>query len=282
MALIMQGREVAEAMRQELRAEAAALRAAGIRPRLVMLRVGGREDDLAYERAVQKRMEGLQIEYEVCALPQNVSQQELESVFEGFNRDGKIHGILVFRPLPGHLDEEPLREMISPEKDADGMGVLNTARLFAGEDTAYPPCTAQAVIEMLDHYGIEPAGKRVTLIGRSMVVGRPLAMLLLNRNATVRICHTRTANVKEACLDAEILVAAAGFAGMVREEMVSPGTIVIDVGINVDKNGKICGDVDYEAVKEKASCITPVPGGIGSITTTVLAKHVLRGARARL
>ncbi|MDO4787619.1 MAG: bifunctional 5,10-methylenetetrahydrofolate dehydrogenase/5,10-methenyltetrahydrofolate cyclohydrolase [Johnsonella sp.] len=282
MAVIMKGREVVEAMKEELRARASALRAAGTVPKLMILRVGKREDDLAYEKAVKKRMEELQIEYEVCELPQSVTQEELESEFKKFNQDGNIHGILVFRPLPGHLDEEPLREMIFPEKDADGMGILNTARLFAGESTAYPPCTAQAVLELLDHYGIGIEGKKVTLIGRSMVVGKPLAMLLLNRNATVRICHTRTADLKEACLDAEILVAAAGSAGMVRGDMVSPRTVVIDVGINVDKNGNICGDVDYESAKENASLITPVPGGIGSITTSVLAKHVLRGAGAKL
>ena len=215
---------------------------------------------------------------QVVELPEDVSQRELEESLKSLNRDSSVHGILVLRPLPRHLDEEPLTRIIDPVKDVDCMSPVNIAKIFSGDDSGYAPCTPEAVMEMLDHYGIDPKGKKVTVIGRSMVVGKPLAMLLLGRHATVTICHTRTADLAATCRDAEILVAAAGKAKMVGASMAGEGAVVVDVGINMDQEGNLCGDVDFEAVEPKASFISPVPRGVGSVTTSVLAQHVVRAA----
>ena len=186
----------------------------------------------------------------------------------------------MFRPLPGHLDEEPLKSLIDPVKDVDCMSPVNIAKVFSGDDSGYAPCTPEAVMEMLDHYGIDPKGKKVTVIGRSMVVGKPLAMLLLKRHATVTICHTRTEDLTGTCRAADILIAAAGKAKMVTAPMAGEGAVVVDVGINMDPEGNLCGDVDFEAVEPGASFISPVPRGVGSVTTSVLAQHVVRAAES--
>ena len=217
---------------------------------------------------------------QVTELPEDVSQRELEEALEALNRDPPVHGILVFRPLPGHLDEEPLKSLIDPVKDVDCMSPVNIAKVFSGDDSGYAPCTPEAVMEMLDHYGIDPKGKKVTVIGRSMVVGKPLAMLLLKRHATVTICHTRTENLTGTCRAADILIAAAGKAKMVTAPMAGEGAVVVDVGINMDPEGNLCGDVDFEAVEPGASFISPVPRGVGSVTTSVLAQHVVRAAES--
>ncbi len=227
----------------------------------------------------KKRMEIVGIDCEVFELPLDISQEEFEKVFRKVNDDEKIHGILLFRPLPKHLDEEAVISSINPYKDSDCMCRDNIAKVFSGDKTGYAPCTAEAVMEMLDYYKIDPKGKKVTIVGRSMVVGKPLSMLLLNRHATITVCHTRTENLNATCQNADILVAAAGKAKMINGDMLSEGTIVIDVGINFDENGNLCGDVDFETVKDKASYITPVPRGVGSVTTSILAKHVIKGAK---
>ena len=193
-----------------------------------------------------------------------------------------MHGILLFRPLPKHLDGEALRRAIDPRKDVDGMSPLSAAKVFAGEDDGFPPCTPGAVMEMLEHYKVDLKGRNVTIVGRSMVVGRPLAMLMLAKHATVTICHTRTVDMPAVCRRADVLVAAAGKAGMIGADCVTDRSIVVDVGINVDAEGKLCGDVDFGAVEPVVSMISPVPGGVGAVTTSVLAKNVLKAARLQL
>lgn len=279
MGIVMRGAEAAKAIKEEVTEEAADLKERGINPCLAVIRVGARPDDLAYERGARKRMEASGIECRVTALPEDIGQKGLEQEFLKVNVDPEVHGILLLRPLPGTLDEEPLKAMIDPWKDVDGMSPVNIAKVFSGDETGFAPCTAEAVMEILRYYGVEICGKRATVLGRSMIVGKPLSMLLLKEHATVTICHTRTADIAKECRNAEILVAAAGNARMVTEEMVGKAAVVVDVGINVDEAGNLCGDVDYDAVEAKASYISPVPGGVGSVTSSVLAKHVVRSAR---
>lgn len=282
MSVVMRGTDVAKAMKEDLSREVSALKEAGIQPCLAIIRTGARPDDLAYERGARKRMELVGIECKVAELSEDISQKELEQAFSKVNEDPAVHGILLFQPLPGDLDVKPLKAMIDPMKDVDGMNPENIAKVFAGDESGFAPCTAEAVIEMLRHYGIVLKGKKVTVVGRSMVVGKPLSMLLLKEHATVTVCHTRTADLKAECQRADILIAAAGKAKMITEEMAGEGAAVVDVGINVDEEGNLCGDVDYDAVLGKVSHISPVPGGVGSVTSSVLAKHVVRSAAAYL
>lgn len=275
----MTGIEVAKAMRERMTAEVETLKAAGTEPCLAIVRVGERPDDLAYERGAKKRMELVGIMCRVIELSEDISQEEFEEEFDKINADPSVHGILLFQPLPNGLDAEPVQKKIDPLKDVDGMSPINVAKVFAGDESGFAPCTAEAVMEMLDYYGIEPEGKRAVIVGRSMVVGKPLSMMMLAKNATVTVCHTRTKNLEAICRDADILVACAGKARMITADMVGEGAVVVDVGINVDEEGNLCGDVDYEAVAEKASYISPVPRGVGSVTTSVLAAHVVRAAR---
>lgn len=278
MGIVMKGADVAAAMKERLVEETKRLTEQGILPCLGIVRVGARPDDLAYERGARKRMEAIGIGCQVTELPEDITQEEFEKEFRRVNDNPNIHGILLFRPLPAHLDEDPVREMIHPMKDVDGMSPVNIAKVFTGDESGYAPCTPEAVMEMLDYYKIDPRGKRVTVIGRSMVVGKPLSILLLKRHATITVCHTRTEELEQTCREAEVLVAAAGKAKMVSGSMVGDGAVVVDVGINVDAQGNLCGDVDYDAVQGKASYISPVPRGVGSVTSSVLAKHVVRGA----
>lgn len=278
MAIEMLGAEVAKAMKERIISRGDRLKQEGIIPCLTIIRIGERPDDLSYERGAKKRMELTGIECRVKELPEDISQEEFEGEFRKVNADETVHGILLFRPLPAHLDEKPVRKMINPYKDVDCMSDVNLAKVFAGDQSGFAPCTAEAVMEMLEHYGIDVCGKKVTVVGRSMVVGRPLAMLMLQKNATVTVCHTRTAELAETCRNADILVAAAGRAKMITSDMIGEGAIVADVGINADAEGKMCGDVDYEGALEKASFISPVPRGVGSVTTSVLALHIIKAA----
>jgi methylenetetrahydrofolate dehydrogenase (NADP+)/methenyltetrahydrofolate cyclohydrolase len=279
MAVMMKGSEVVNAMKERMLKEVEELSTKGIVPGLAIIRVGERPDDLSYERGAIKRCEGLGIKCKVLAYPESITQQALLEEIKKVNNDGAVHGILLFRPLPHHMDENVVKYVISPEKDIDCLNPVNVARVFEGDEAGFAPCTPEAVIEMLDHYGINAAGKKITIIGRSLVVGKPLSMLLLKKHATITICHTRTRNLEETCREAEILIAAAGKARMVTDAYVSEGQIVVDVGINVDESGNLCGDVDFEKVEKLAGFITPVPGGVGTVTTSVLAKHVIRAAR---
>lgn len=278
MSILMKGADVAKTMKEDLTGEARRLKDRGILPGLTIVRVGARPDDLAYERGARKRMEMIGIECKVVELPETITQAEFEKTFFKINEDPKVHGILLFRPLPGHLDEGPVVSRINPLKDVDCMCPVNIAKVFSGDETGHAPCTPEAVMEMLDYYKIDPKGKKVTVIGRSMVVGKPLSMLLLKRHATVTICHTRTKDLSATCREAEILVAAAGKARMVTADMIGDGAVVVDVGINVDAKGNLCGDVDFDAAEPVTSYISPVPRGVGSVTSSVLAKHVLKAA----
>jgi len=279
MSVTMMGTEVAAAMRERLTSEVQELKERGVNPCLGIIRVSTRPDDLAYERSAKSIMDKIGIDCQVTELPGDITQAELEDSFRRVNENQAIHGILLLRPLPLNLDEEPLKAMIDPFKDIDCMSPVNIAKVFSGDETGYAPCTSEAVMHMLEYYDINPEGKKVTIIGRSMVVGKPLSMMLLKKNATVTICHTRTRNMAETCRNADILIAAAGKARMVQTELVGRDAVVADVGINVDEEGKLCGDVNFDEVQKKASYISPVPKGVGSVTATVLAKHVIRGAQ---
>jgi len=278
MAEVLKGIEVANAMKEKLIAENAALIAKGVTPCLAIVRVGERQDDLAYERGALKRFEGLGIAVQVSVFPEDISQDEFEAGFKEINGNAAVHGILLFRPLPKHLDEDAILRIIDPAKDMDGMCDTNIAKVFAGDESGYAPCTPEGVVELLKHFEIPMKGRKIVIVGRSMVVGKPLAMLLLKENATITICHTRTEDLAAECRAADILIAAAGAAKMIKAEHVKEGTAVIDVGINVDDEGNLCGDVDFEAIEPIASVITPVPGGVGSVTTSILAMHTLKAA----
>lgn len=254
---------------------------AGTVPRLAIIRVGERPDDMAYERGALKKMENFGLQAESFSFPEDISDADFKAEFKKINENTDIDGILLLRPLPKQINERDIEHMIDPEKDLDGISPENIARVFAGESEGFAPCTAEAVIEVLKANDISLTGKRVAVVGRSMVVGRPLSMLLLKENATVTICHTRTKEIEKTCQNAEILIAAAGQARMINSSYVGADAVVIDVGINVDNDGNLCGDVDFESLNDVASMATPVPGGVGAVTTAVLAKHLVMAAGKR-
>ena len=278
MAEILKGAPVAAAISETLIPRAEALRQRGVEPCLAILRVGERTDDLAYERAARKRCETVGIRVESTVLDAACTQATLLAAIEQINENDAIHGCLLFRPLPKHLDEQAACEALSPRKDVDCMTAESLRTVFTGRGKGFAPCTAQSCVELLDYYGYDPAGKRAAVIGRSLVIGKPAAMMLLARNATVTMCHTKTADMPALCREAEILVVAAGKAGVVDETFTNPGQVVLDVGINAAPGGGICGDVQFDAVAPRVRAITPVPSGVGSVTTAVLCKHVIEAA----
>ena len=282
MAQLLKGLPVAKAIAKELSERSGLLNEKGVKPTLAILRVGSRPDDLSYEKGAVKRCAECGIEVRRVIFSENVTQQELIKSIEEINRDDTIHGVLLFRPLPKHMDENLVCAALAPEKDMDGITEGSMAGIFSGSGKGYPPCTAQACIEILDHYGIEIQGRRVTVMGRSNVIGKPVFMLLLKRNATVTVCHTKTADPVAECSRADILIAAAGKAGVITGKHVAPGQTVLDVGINVTPGGKLMGDVDFDAAEPVVGAISPVPGGVGSVTTAVLAKHVIEAAEKSL
>lgn len=279
MALLMKCDAAIAAMNKKICAAAEKLKASGTEPRLTILRVGGKPADLAYERGAKKRMAACGITVSQVILPEDVSQACLLAEIEDLNSDDSVHGVLMFRPLPKHLDEKAAAATLVTVKDVDGITDGSMAGLYSGSGRGFPPCTAAAVLEILDYYGIALQGKRVTVVGRSLVVGKPVAMMLIEKNATVTVCHTKTADLPARCREADILIAAAGRSKMIGAEHVSPGQIVIDVGINADAEGKLCGDVDFEAAAPIVAAITPVPGGVGGVTASMLASHVVEAAR---
>lgn len=276
---IIKGKPVADKISEDLKKEVKNLNEMGINPKLAIVRVGERADDLAYERGALKRCQNIGIETEVVKLDENISQDEFIKAIHKLNEDDKVNGILTFRPLPKHLSEDEIKYEISPKKDIDCFNPINTAKIVENDKTGYPPCTPTAVIEILKHYGINLTGANIVVLGRSMVVGKPLSMLLLNENATVNICHSKTRNLPEIASQADILVAAVGKAKMVKKDYVKDGAIVIDVGVNVDDQGNLCGDVDMEEVLDKVSMITPVPGGVGAVTTSILATNIVKACK---
>ncbi|HJD12215.1 MAG TPA: bifunctional 5,10-methylenetetrahydrofolate dehydrogenase/5,10-methenyltetrahydrofolate cyclohydrolase [Candidatus Ruminococcus avistercoris] len=278
MAKQLLGKEVTAALNERIKGDVEKLKAKGVIPMLGIVRVGERPDDLSYERGAVKRCETLGVSYEKFLLPENVSQDELMETIRTVNKREDIHGVLIFRPLPGHLDEKEVIRALDPEKDVDGITDGSMVGVFTSTAQGFPPCTPQACMEILDHYGIDCTGKKAVVIGRSLVVGKPAAMMLLKKNATVTICHTRTKDMPSVVKEADIVIVAAGRAGVVDDTYLSPGQIVIDVGINVNEEGKLCGDVDYEKAEPVVEAITPVPGGVGSVTTSVLIGHVVEAA----
>lgn len=244
-------------------------------PKLAIVRVGKREDDLAYERGAVKRTEKVGMDCETFEFDTDITNEEFQKEFIKINSDNDIDGILLFMPLPKHINTQEAIANFCPDKDLDGLTLGNMAALYAGTD-GYAPCTAEAVIKLLEYSDIDVDGKNVTVIGRSNVIGKPVSMMLIDKNATVTVCHSHTKNLKDICQRAEILVAAIGRAKMIDYSYISDGTVVIDVGVNVDEDGNLCGDTDFESVSKKASLITPVPRGVGNITTSVLSEHLLR------
>ncbi|MEA5083051.1 MAG: bifunctional 5,10-methylenetetrahydrofolate dehydrogenase/5,10-methenyltetrahydrofolate cyclohydrolase [Lachnospiraceae bacterium] len=279
MGQVIKGKPVADAITESLVKDVESLKAKGIAPKLKIVRVGAREDDLAYERGALTRMDKCGIIAEVLELPVDIAQADFVKELKAVNDDTTVHGILLFRPLPKQLNMDEIKFVVEPVKDIDCMNPINAAKIFEGDKTGYPPCTSQACVEILDHYGIELQGKKVAVVGRSMVVGKPLAMLLLEKNATVTVCHSRTTDLPAVCRDAEVVVAAVGKAEMVKGDFINEGAVVIDVGINVNADGNLCGDVKFDECVDKASMITPVPAGVGSVTTSVLAKHVVKACK---
>ena len=280
MAKIFKGKEVADALIEKLKTQVEALRAAGVIPTLCIFRVGERPDDLAYERGATKRAQLAGVEVRNVILPSDVDQETFDRKLKEVNEDPAIHGILLFRPLPGHLDNERARQMLNPAKDVDGCTDLSLAGVFTNTKTGFPPCTAQAAMEILHHFGVGISGKKAAVIGRSLVIGRPVAMMLMHENATVVNCHTRTIDVPSITREADILIAASGQLHSVTREYTNPDQVVIDVGINWDEEkGGISGDVAFDDVEPYVRAITPVPGGVGSVTSTVLVSHVVEAAR---
>ena len=273
----LRGLPVVNMLNETFSAQTGILKEKNIVPKLAVVRIGEREDDISYEKGIIKRFSAVNAEVEITVLPVDVSQKKLEETITFLNQDKTVHGILLFRPLPKHLPQESLGFIISEDKDIDCMGVVNTANVFAGNKKGYAPCTPQAVMEMLDYYKIDLSGKKAVIVGRSLVAGKPLAMLLLDRNATVTICHTKTLNLADECKRADILISCAGVAKMLNGDFINPEQIIIDVGINM-ADGKLCGDVDFDDVKDKVKAITPVPGGVGTVTTSVLLKHTITSA----
>lgn len=248
-------------------------------PRLAILRVGNRPDDIAYEQRVLKNCAEMGIEAEVNEVDGSIDMEGFMKVLNRLNEDDKIHGILIFRPLPGQLDTDLISRTILPEKDIDCMSPVNAEKIFAGDKSGIPPCTPEAVIEILKYYQYELTGKNVTVVNRSMVLGKPLAMLFLNENSTVTICHSKTRNLPKVTSGADIVVTGAGKAKFFGAKYFTKDSVVIDVGINLDSQNKLCGDVDFEEVSETVEAISPVPGGVGTVTSMILLNHVIKAMK---
>lgn len=283
MARILAGKDVVAALRDDLRARVEALGERGVTPRLAIVRVGERPDDVSYERTAVKRAEGLGVATRCFALPADADQAQLEAVIDQVNADDAIHGCLLFRPLPSQMDERAVCDRLDAAKDVDGISSASLAGVFADTGAGFPPATAQACLEMLDFYGIPVAGRRVVVVGRSLVIGRPVALMLLARNATVTLAHSRTEALADRVREADVVVCATGRARAFGPECFRAGQVVLDVGINFDDEGQLCGDVDFAAVEPllgDEGAITPVPGGLGSVTTSVTMAHVIVAAEA--
>ena len=282
MAKQLLGKEVTASLNERIKAQAARLQEKGVNPTLAIIRVGENPSDISYEKGADKRCETLGVACEKILLPEDVSQEEVLAVMDRVNKNEKIHGVLLLRPLPGHLEQSAIENALDPTKDVDCMTDGSMSGVFTGKKVGFPPCTPQACMEILDYYGIDCTGKKAVVIGRSLVVGKPAAMMLIKKNATVTVCHTKTVDMPSVTREADIIIVAAGRAGVVGAEYVKPGQTVIDVGINMNVEGKLCGDVDFAAVEPIVDAITPVPGGVGSVTTSVLVGHVVEAAARSL
>ena len=285
MANILSGKDVAAALNANLTERTAALKAKGINPTLGIVRCGERPDDLSYEKGATKRAEALGVAVEKFVLPEDISKEDLLKVIDEINANDNIHGVLMFRPLPKHLkaDQDEICNRLDPRKDVDGMTDGSNAGVFMGKKLGFAPCTPAACMEILDHHGIDCTGKKAVVIGRSLVVGKPAAMMLMGKNATVTVCHTKTVDTPAVAREADILISAAGVLKSLTKEYVRPGQVVIDVSINWDEaKGGIAGDAVYDEVEPIVEAITPVPGGVGAVTTSVLIGHVVEAAARTL
>lgn len=278
MSVILKGAPVVAAMNEANAARCAALREKGVVPTLAVVRVGAREDDLSYEKGVMARCAKVGVEVKQFLLPADAAQEELLGVIACINADPSIHGCLLFRPLPRQFDDRTVRAALAPEKDIDGITDGSLAGVFTNTALGYPPCTAQACLEILKFYGIPLSGRRAVVVGRSLVVGKPAAMMLDRENATVTLCNSRTRELPEVCREADIVVVAMGKAGAVGAEHLREGQVVVDVGIHVNEEGKLCGDVRFGEAEPLVEAITPIPGGVGTVTTSVLVSHVVEAA----
>jgi methylenetetrahydrofolate dehydrogenase (NADP+)/methenyltetrahydrofolate cyclohydrolase len=277
-AKLLTGKEVAQKMDQDIQKEVQELKARGVNPALRIMIVGEAEDSVYYANSAKKMAEKNGIACEIEQLAGTMSQDEFVNILKQRNADKSIHGIIVMRPFPRQIREDVVKYILSPEKDVDCFNPVNAGKIMAGDLTAFPPATPQAVMEILRFYQVPMSGKEAVVIGRSMVVGKPMSMLLLGENATVTVCHSRTQDLPGVCRRADILVAAIGKAKMITKDYMKPGATVMDVGINPEGD-KFVGDVDTEPAKDVAGAITPVPGGVGTVTTRVLLKHVVKAAK---
>ena len=279
MAKLLSGKEVTASLNEEIRKKTELLTAHHITPKLGIIRIGEREDDISYERGATKRCETLGVSYEKFLGVRKMPQRKwfLNTIAQ-VNEADDIHGVLLFRPLPRHLDENKIINALAVEKDIDGITDRSMASVFLGKQTGFAPCTPSACMKILDHYGIDCSGKKAVVIGRSPVVGKPAAMMLLQKNATVTICHTKTTDMPSVVKEADIVIVAAGRAGVIGADYLRAGQTIIDVGINVNEEGRLCGDVSFADAEPLVDAITPVPGGVGSVTTSVLVEHVVDAA----
>ncbi len=283
MAELLKGKAVADAITEKLVTEVEELKNKGVIPTLAILRVGERADDISYERGASKRCDAVGVVVKNVILPEDVPEADFFAKLDELNNDDNVHGILMFRPLPKHIDGEKARKALAFYKDVDGCTDMSLAGVFTGTRLGFCPCTAEAAMEILHYYGIDLKGKKVAVIGRSLVIGRPVAMLLMHENATVTICHTKTEDVAAISREADIVVAASGQMESIGADYLREGQVIIDVGIGWNEaKGKLCGDVCFDEVSDKVAAITPVPGGVGSVTTSILVKHVVEAAKNKL
>ncbi|MDY0255645.1 bifunctional 5,10-methylenetetrahydrofolate dehydrogenase/5,10-methenyltetrahydrofolate cyclohydrolase [Gudongella oleilytica] len=275
MAKVLKGKEVADKIKAGMKLSIEELKKEGRTPLLAIVRLGNNAGDVSYEKSIVKACEAAGIKSRVIERETTMTTEKLEGLMQELNADSEVSGILLFRPLPKHIDEERIRTSVSPDKDVDCMHPLNLERIFEGRMDGFSPCTPKAAVEILVHNQVPLEGRNVVVVNRSMVVGKPLVMMLLEKNATVTICHSRTKNLKELCSKADVVVTALGKAKFFTEDFFNDDSIVIDVGVSMSEDGKLSGDVDYDSVAEKVSMITPVPGGVGSVTTTILLNQVV-------
>ena len=281
MAELLKGKPVVDRMAEDMRGRIASLEEQGVKPTLALVRLGQRPDDLSYERTAVKRAAGLGIHTKPYVLDEFAPEAALKATLQSINYDKTVHGCLMFRPLPSFMDEKAMCNTLAAEKDVDGISLASLAAVFTDAD-GFPPCTAAACVKILEHYQVPIVGKHVVVIGRSLVVGKPVSMMLLRRNASVTICHSRTENLQEISRSADIVICATGRARAYGREYFRPGQTVLDVGINFDVHGKLCGDVDFDEVELIVDAITPVPGGVGTVTTSMTMQHTVAAAEAQL
>lgn len=272
--ILLYGADTAEKIKAEISGKLSELK--GYIPTLGIVRIGSNSADISYEKGAVKKMESLSLKTKVFEFDENISSEDFIEEFKKINEDDEIDGILLFRPLPEHIDEKKVIEVLDERKDLDGISYKNIAKVFAGDESGFAPCTAKAVIKILESNNIELEGKNVVVLGRSMVIGKPVAMLAIQKNATVTLCHSKTVDLKKVCKNADVLIVAIGRAKMINDDYIGEDAVVIDVGINFFE-GKLCGDVDLENVKN-AAMATPVPKGVGAVTTSVLAQHLVIAA----